>query len=904
LWWETPQSEADRASDSVLILARAGEAALRHADQAMSINAAREAVAPLNATIAALNTETTAMITDNAAATVRLAGFSTADVLSQHLTALDEGRHDFISTVLDVSVAASIAVSDVHEHFRAWVATERLPGSRGFVWLDLSAQGPHAALAWSGSVGCNTTTGSPQRALCDSLRGDQRVAAADSHQLMVTGAAGRHRVTCVVHSPHAASTAAACLTEADEPLRLVRVPAMTSFTGVTCASAVRVEDGAWLATEGEVLGQDGYQRPPASPAMIAMATSAQAEVLDMSHHSLAQVAVRLDTLSRRFRVQLGPQLSTHTFEVFVHCALNATTNNMAAERGVRSLASHVHRLELTTPESTNDLMKLVDSPQYAMSRVATVAADSAFTLSPMGEPVVAGWTELAAVRLGAVLTLNRNTVHDVLVGFATALQSTLRLDGNRRSVGFAQGHANGTGLVWVVDPGMELPTDGAVADATRHAKNRRRDAKADDGDITAAAAPVCDGRAVVYVSHDHSTVAGGMWARLAIAAGVALGLCVFVQGWLVFISGSVVGTAAHGSGEVRGQMDAEKVQFGNLVRDALPPSVLPRFRAGEALICDYYPQLTFFFSDIVSFTERTKYMSNQELVRFLGYTFMLLDNVAEYYDIHKIKSIGDAFFAVAGLEDLPFGNAAQKAAEKRKPRSKSVAGKALMASASATPTGGRSPGAGGAAAAIPQHHQTYRMTAFAAISQMLLTPMFHHVPERTECFADAAGGTAQPTFKPAPCRMGIHVGPANAGIFDAGRAPQFDCVGGTVGQTGLMEGAAIPGTIRISEQARKALLAVDPNRDFVCSEPQRTLTKTQGRIETYTIVACFLNVPQPILDAMHIDRSVKRRAFGDTGFILEEVDKTTRFKTGFGHDEMTESTMLSSMASSSEADDG
>ena len=44
------------------------------------------------------------------------------------------------------------------------------------------------------------------------------------------------------------------------------------------------------------------------------------------------------------------------------------------------------------------------------------------------------------------------------------------------------------------------------------------------------------------------------------------------------------------------------------------------------------------------------------LLQFVGYTFGVMDTIAEWTHVYKIKTIGDAYLAIAGLPDYPRPN--------------------------------------------------------------------------------------------------------------------------------------------------------------------------------------------------------------------------------------------------------
>lgn len=99
-----------------------------------------------------------------------------------------------------------------------------------------------------------------------------------------------------------------------------------------------------------------------------------------------------------------------------------------------------------------------------------------------------------------------------------------------------------------------------------------------------------------------------------------------------------------------------------LLLNILPEPVAARLRAGEALIADRFDDVTLLFADIVEFTRLSSTLSPQELVRVLNDVFTEFDRLVERYGLEKVKTIGDAYMVIGGMEDDPSDHAARVAA--------------------------------------------------------------------------------------------------------------------------------------------------------------------------------------------------------------------------------------------------
>lgn len=86
-----------------------------------------------------------------------------------------------------------------------------------------------------------------------------------------------------------------------------------------------------------------------------------------------------------------------------------------------------------------------------------------------------------------------------------------------------------------------------------------------------------------------------------------------------------------------------------LLHNILPPVVAARLKDDPAVIADSHDAVTILFADIVGFTEMFSDASPEALVSLLNTVFSRFDDLVEAEQLEKIKTIGDAYMAVAGL---------------------------------------------------------------------------------------------------------------------------------------------------------------------------------------------------------------------------------------------------------------
>ncbi|APV52423.1 hypothetical protein BWI17_12565 [Betaproteobacteria bacterium GR16-43] len=109
--------------------------------------------------------------------------------------------------------------------------------------------------------------------------------------------------------------------------------------------------------------------------------------------------------------------------------------------------------------------------------------------------------------------------------------------------------------------------------------------------------------------------------------------------------------------KLRAQVDAqhaelkfEKDRSEKLLLNILPPAIAERLKRNEMNIAQGHADVTVMFADIVGFTRMTEELSPVETVKILNDVFSMFDELAEKHRVEKIKTIGDAYMAAAGLD--------------------------------------------------------------------------------------------------------------------------------------------------------------------------------------------------------------------------------------------------------------
>lgn len=94
-------------------------------------------------------------------------------------------------------------------------------------------------------------------------------------------------------------------------------------------------------------------------------------------------------------------------------------------------------------------------------------------------------------------------------------------------------------------------------------------------------------------------------------------------------------------------LEAERKKTEELLYNVLPQEVAARLRAGQA-VADSFSDLTVVFVDLAGFSGLAKRLSPGHLVQMLNGFFSAADRCAGRHGLEKVKTIGDAYLAVAG----------------------------------------------------------------------------------------------------------------------------------------------------------------------------------------------------------------------------------------------------------------
>jgi len=98
------------------------------------------------------------------------------------------------------------------------------------------------------------------------------------------------------------------------------------------------------------------------------------------------------------------------------------------------------------------------------------------------------------------------------------------------------------------------------------------------------------------------------------------------------------------------ELENERATSARLLLNVLPQRIIDRLGAGEALIADRHEAVSVLFSDVVGFTQLSARLPPAVLIDKLNRLFSGFDEICEQTGVEKIKTHGDAYLVIGGLD--------------------------------------------------------------------------------------------------------------------------------------------------------------------------------------------------------------------------------------------------------------
>ena len=200
-----------------------------------------------------------------------------------------------------------------------------------------------------------------------------------------------------------------------------------------------------------------------------------------------------------------------------------------------------------------------------------------------------------------------------------------------------------------------------------------------------------------------------------------------------------------------------------------------------------------FFSDICNFSGISNRLTAEEMLGWIGYVFFVMDHVADHFYVHKIKTIGDAYFAISGLPGLgpSAGSSGAEAEGSREPAGSASLRMLQFASVCAQVFSGKylHPEAGQCLQAIAATSAVLRKEQRRAMAAQRRRSGASSA-QLSSARGSQAAGESVPASGKCAMRYGVACGPVTVGVLQ-GKCPAFDVWGKTVNLASRMEVSAL-----------------------------------------------------------------------------------------------------------------
>jgi adenylate cyclase len=127
---------------------------------------------------------------------------------------------------------------------------------------------------------------------------------------------------------------------------------------------------------------------------------------------------------------------------------------------------------------------------------------------------------------------------------------------------------------------------------------------------------------------------------------VMLGLNVVVGGTIVF---TLLALFAAQRRNALAALRVEQAKSESLLLNILPRSIAEKLKAETQTIADQFSSVSILFADVVDFTPLAERLPPAEVVGILDHLFRHFDQLADRYELEKIKTIGDCYMVASGV---------------------------------------------------------------------------------------------------------------------------------------------------------------------------------------------------------------------------------------------------------------
>lgn len=108
------------------------------------------------------------------------------------------------------------------------------------------------------------------------------------------------------------------------------------------------------------------------------------------------------------------------------------------------------------------------------------------------------------------------------------------------------------------------------------------------------------------------------------------------------------------------RISTERNKIAAILSNILPDRLIDQLKNGQRPISETYPDVVVLFTDFRNFTGLTRKLGPDEAIRHLNHLFYAFDEIVSHYNLERVKTIGDGYFAIGGV-NTPAEGAALRA---------------------------------------------------------------------------------------------------------------------------------------------------------------------------------------------------------------------------------------------------
>jgi CheY-like chemotaxis protein len=97
------------------------------------------------------------------------------------------------------------------------------------------------------------------------------------------------------------------------------------------------------------------------------------------------------------------------------------------------------------------------------------------------------------------------------------------------------------------------------------------------------------------------------------------------------------------------RIQAESAKISAILSNILPDKLVQQLKNGERPVSETYPDVVVMFTDFRNFTGLTRTLGPDEAIRHLNHLFYAFDEIVAEYNLERVKTIGDGYFAIGGV---------------------------------------------------------------------------------------------------------------------------------------------------------------------------------------------------------------------------------------------------------------